>query len=80
MPELLYGRDPRENPVVAAILDPDTDEIRYQAALAVASGRELAAAKRLLPLEVAAWRAAQDQRRARMAELRRLWPGIEDSV
>jgi hypothetical protein len=46
----------------------------------IATGRELAAAMRLLPLEGAAWRAVQDQRRARLAELRRRYPGIENAA
>jgi len=58
-PSFMYGRDPRDNPVVATILDPDAPRIRYGAAMGVATGRELAAAKRLLPLEIGAWRAAR---------------------
>jgi hypothetical protein len=80
MPELLYGRDPRENPWVEALLDAPMDSVRYEVALAAAPGQALAAAQRLIRLELGAERAVQDQRRARMAELRRRYPGIEDEI
>jgi hypothetical protein len=68
------------NPVVAALLEANRDGPRYEAALAVASGREMAAARRLIRLELGAVQAGQDQRQARMAELRRRYPGIEDEA